>query len=176
MKNKPKHLSFLFIVLVLLICPLHTTSAQEKLNLAAGVGLPELLNLNARFQFQQAQFGIGFGTLPVKDELIWSASTDLFFHFAGQSAFSARRPWYFRSGLVFLRDENDALIDKYLYLNLRVGRDLNLTPRLGIAPDAGILFELYNETVRPLPGTGWNFDFDFPVLPTLGLTLYYRFL
>ena len=59
--------------------------------------------------------------------------------------------------------------DNYTYLNLRIGRDLNISKHLGIDIDAGILFEISHERNY----TTW-LDIDMPVLPSAGFRIFYR--
>jgi hypothetical protein len=75
-----------------------------------------------------------------------------------------------------LRDETERILDKYLYLNLRIGRDLNISHKIGIALDAGVMVQIFNEYIEKIPCTGWFCGgvLDFPVLPSLGIRLFYR--
>jgi hypothetical protein len=148
--------------------------AQGKIDISSGIGFPELLNLGLRFQLKQAQFGIKIGSVPVEDESIISISGDLYYHFGGYSKFSYRRPWYWRVGLNYLRDETESLNDKYLYLNLRLGRDLNVSKKFGINIDAGAIFELFHE--KEEKKRSWlDLDIDIPIiLPSIGIGLFYR--
>lgn len=154
-------------------CCRNQLCGQEKVNISAGVGLPELLNLGGRYQLQQAQIGIGFGFMPLKDESLISVSGDVYYHFAGSSKLSNRRPGYGRIGVNYLRDETKTLVGKYLYLNLRIGRDFNVSKKIGIQRDAGAMFQLFHEEIRKEPSYGWV-DLEFPVVPCFGIVLFYR--
>lgn len=155
-------------------CCANQLFGQEKVNISAGMGIPELLNVGVRYQLKQAQIGISFGSVPVKDESIFSVSGDVYYHFAGLTKLSNRRPWYGKVGLNYLRDETKTLLDKYLYLNLRIGRDFNISKKIGIEIDAGAIFQLFNKTIRFQPPGGWNLDIKFPVIPSFGIGLFYR--
>ena len=149
---------------------------QEKLNMSVGIGLPELFNIGARYQFKQAQIGISAGTVPAKNESVISASGDFYYHFAGSSKLSDLRPWYGRLGLNYLRDETTKILDKYIYLNVRCGRDFNISKKFGIEVDGGLMFQLYHDkTYKSNTNMDWTFDFNFPVLPSIGVALFYRF-
>lgn len=147
---------------------------QEKINISAGFDLPEGLNLGLHFQVKQAQVRIGVGTIPIKDESFISVSSDVYYHFAGLSELSNRRPWYGRIGLNYLRDESKMLLDKDLYFNLRIGRDFNISEKIGIEFDAGAGFLLFHEKIEKEPSSGWNLDLSFPLLPSFGICLFYR--
>ncbi|TVQ19231.1 MAG: hypothetical protein EA361_00940 [Bacteroidetes bacterium] len=157
---------------ILLICGTHLSSGQEKFNISAGIGSPELLNVGLRLQHNQTQFGLTIGSLPLKDENIISFSGDVYYHFAGSSALSDRKPWYARTGLGYLRHETNTFIDKYVYLNLRMGRDFHISEKFGVNMDVGVSFELHNDKTQKEPSNGLRLE--FPVLPSLGIAIFYR--
>ena len=161
-------LSFLFFIWLIPV------KGQDKFVISAGMGLPELMNVDARYLVNQTQFGVGIGTFPVKDESIISVTGDIYYHFAGSSKFSDRHTWYGRAGLDYLRDETNSILDKYLYLNLRIGRDFNFSDKIGIEFDLGGMVQLYNETIHKVPQNGWEFGIDSPVLPGISLGFFYR--
>ncbi len=171
MKTK---ITFRLLLCVMLLGFTMQTYGQDKVNLSVGIGLPELLNLGVRGEIDQFQLGFSIGAIPLKDETIFSVSGDVSYHFAGHSDLSSRRPWYGRLGVNYLRDETDNFIDKYSYLTLRFGRDLNITKEFGVEIDAGFMYQIYHDKIIKKSLSGWNFNFDFPLLPSLGICLYYR--
>jgi hypothetical protein len=105
-----------------------------------------------------------------------SFSGDVRYYFGGLSKLSDRPPWYGKIGLNYLRDETESFIDKYLYLNTRVGREFNISGKFGIEIEAGAIFELSHERIRKQPSISWwNLDFSAPVLPSVQLGLFYKF-
>lgn len=174
MKNLHNFSCFMFLLSAFTLLPFTSSFCQEKVNLSAGFGLPELLNLGIKYQLEQMQLGISVGTFPSEDK-IFCISGDVYYHFAGTSELSNRRPWYGRFGLTYLYDETDVLIDKYLYLDLRVGYDINFSKKFGIEVDAGLVFQLSKEETRKKPKTGFfDLDLDFPLLPAFGVCFFYR--
>ena len=165
MGNIRRLLSIYILLIILLISTGNQLYGQGRVNLSAGAGFPEALNLGVRFQHNQTQFGFSLGAFPIEDESYFSVSSDFYYHFGGLSDLSERRPWYSRSGLNFTRDEKMTFTDKLLYLTLRVGRDLNISRRVGIAIDAGIGIRILSDIE-----SGW----DFPVIPNFGMVLFYR--
>ncbi len=165
-----------FFLVALLFCgAIISSNAQEKINISIGYGLPELLNIGLRYQADQAQFGISYGFIPGYEENIFSISGDFYLHFAGSSELSERRPWYFRLGLAYLKDETSSRITKYTYFPLRIGRDFNFSKKIGTAIDLGVFFELSkNETMKGPTSSWWDFDLDYSILPSIGITLFYR--
>lgn len=149
-----------------------STSAvgQEKVNITVGFGLPEYLYTGARYQLGQSQVGMSIGTH--KDG--FTITTDYFQHIAGSSEFSDRRPFYTRVGMTYLRDEGDIFIDEFLILALRIGRDFNLSKRLGLQVDIGSFFKvLHHETKKVSYNYGRGASFNI-FIPAFGVTLFYR--
>ena len=54
------------------------TSGQEKVSISAGIGIPELLNVGVQYQLNQVQLGLSIGSMPIKDESLFSISGDVF--------------------------------------------------------------------------------------------------
>ncbi len=148
---------------------------QDRINISGGFGFPEVLNVGLRIQSGQAQLGIGVGTLPIEGESTISILGDLYYHFGGYTRFSTQRPWYGRIGILYLRCETDYAINKRLLLNLRFGKAVNVSRKIGINVDVGAIFQLMYDEVRKRPPSGWfTFSFDYPVLPSGGIGLFYR--
>jgi hypothetical protein len=170
---KPLHCLLLIVIFSFVF--VKQISGQNKVNISTGIGIPELFNVGLGYQIEQVQTGIVFGFMTSKDDRLSSVSVDGYYHFAGFSELSDRRPWYGRIGLNYLQDETKTFVDKYLYLNSRIGRDFNISNRIGIEIDAGIIIQLFNKKLRKEPsGGGWNIDFDFPLLPGFGFRVFYR--
>ena len=143
MKNKLKPLSYILLIISFLIIYGNQINGQEKVNISAGIGMPELFNVGVHRQLDQTQIGLSIGILPGKlTGNDFSISGDVYYHFGGTSKFSDRRPWYGRFGLTYLRNEAEYNIHKYTYLNLRIGRDLNISKKVGIEIDVGVVLEL----------------------------------
>jgi hypothetical protein len=174
MKNKGKLIYNLMLFGLFSFIYVSQVHAQEKVNISAGLGMPDFLNVGIRYQLKQAQIGIGFGCMPLKDESLISVSGDYYYHFGGLSELSKRRPWYGRAGLIYVRDETETLIDKYLYFDLRIGRDINISKKIGIAIDAGADIQLLNAEVRKKPADYWDIGIDVPVIPAIEIGLFYR--
>jgi hypothetical protein len=162
MTNKANHICCLILFSSVFSFCNNQIFGQEKINISLGIGFPEAINIGLRHQLNQTQFGVSVGSFPAEDESIFSISGDVFYHFGGFSGFSTRRPWYIRTGLNYFRDEKISLFE-YSYLNLRVGRDFNISKKIGIEFDWGI-------GLRLMDTSGW----DIPVMPSFGLGLFCR--
>jgi hypothetical protein len=173
---QPIHSTFIALTFALFwATPFDSLYAQEKFNVSLGVGVPEFIHIGGRYQIRQTQLGLGMGLIPSTDESLISFTADAYYHFAGTSSLAKRKLWFARTGLVFIRDDHEQAVDDFLYLNLRLGRDINLTQKFGLAIDAGAIFQLMKESRdKNPPGTGWDFDFNFPVLPAFGIGAFYR--
>jgi len=172
-QNKVKSIPGIILLITFIFNSDSQLIGQEKVNFSAGIGFPELLNLGLRYQLKQTQFGISFGYMPSasfdNDNKMISIAGDFYYHFGGFSEFSQRRPWYFRSGLIYC---NAAGGNDLLWLNCRLGRDINLTKKVGLSIDAGIVLELYNEEKRNDPQS--YSDTPTFILPGIGTCLFYR--
>lgn len=110
----------------------------------------------------------------MKGENVTSASLDLYYHFTGSSELSSRRPWYGRLGLVYLHDKKEGTFnDKLIFLNMRGGREFNISQNFGISLDAGVAFALYKDM-------GDNslsiiIAESFWATPSAGIGVFYRF-
>jgi len=173
MKNQMTLFFNLMLFSIFSFCSSNQLIGQEKVNISTGIGIPEFLNVNLRFQQKQTQIGIGFGIIPLKDESLISVFSDVYCHFGGFSELSDKRPWYGRIGLGYVREETVNFIDKIVYLNLRIGRVFNFSKKLGIELDAGPAIQIFHDDIRKTPGSSW--DIEFPVIPSLGMALFYRF-
>jgi hypothetical protein len=171
----------MFICILLFFCSKHFFG-QEKINLYLGVGLPELTSIGIKYQLYQKQIGLGISISPFPlseenlfEEKFFSASIDYYSHFAGFSKLSERQPWYGRVGYNLYQEENYRKIQRWHYLNLRIGRDLNISERMGLNLDAGAIIRLlkstrYKEEYEP----NSFINSDFPILPSLGIGIFVR--
>jgi hypothetical protein len=148
---------------------------QEKINIKAGISVPEILHAGIRYQFNQFQSGIYVGGDPIFDNHILTISGDISYHFGGHSKFTERKPWYLRTGLTQFRSENETYIFKDLYLNFRIGRDINLSKKIGLEIDFGTTFLLLDRKSRKEPNKDWyDYDNDTFMGYTMSLGIFYR--
>lgn len=134
-----------------LLYPSFKATAQEEreqLNLVAGMGVPEFFHVGARYQWSQLQAGITAGGFPLPDYRFLTVTGEFFVHFAGSSNYSDRHPVYARTGFTYLRDASAPYTDARGYLNLRLGRDLNVSETVGFNVDGGFAFELFYKVIK----------------------------
>lgn len=165
----------IFLCLLSLISIGNHCFAQEKINLKAGFGIPDLLNVGARYQVNQFQFGFYIGGYPIDGAKTITFSSDASYHFAGQSKHSERRPWFVRSGITYLRDESENYFTNELYYNLRIGREFNLSKKFGLELDFESAFLLYHEKTRKEPSSDWyDSGSDEVFRYMIGFGIFYR--
>ena len=161
------------MILGVFSCCCSQVLGQEKFDVAWGVDFPNLLNFGVRYQLSQAQIGVSLGSMPFIGEGIGSISSDVYYHFGGMTKLSERRPWYARIGLDYVRDETASSIENDLFLNLRIGRDFNISKKVGVEIDAGPCFWLSHKRIIKSYNP-WDLDINFPVLPSIGVTFFCR--
>lgn len=145
---------------------------QTEVSITTGIGLPELMCGGVRFHLKQTAVEITVGSFPVSNGGL-SVTGNVCYHFGQPSRYSGIGRWYGKCGLAYLTSKSERVNEKFMYLNTQMGREINISKRFGIDIDAGAAFELYHKKVV-LSG-GWGvLDFNFPVIPSLGICLYYR--
>jgi hypothetical protein len=124
---------------------------QGKVSLSSGLGIPELINVGIQYRIEQTQIGIGFGYFPPSSSssdpyaiLSWgtlkSLSGDIYYHFGKlpKSSDLIDHPWYVRLGFAYTREERIDKDNNVFFLSPRIGRDINISKRVGIGIDLGI--------------------------------------
>lgn len=169
--------SYLLLLFLISFSNLSFGQDQKRLNVSIGIGPNESSDIGIRFQKNQMQYGIGFGTIFAqrrgtnRPEIF---TGEFFYHFAGKAELSTRRPWYLRSGLVLYKDETSSLRTLTWLFNSRIGREFNISKRIGISLDAGIITRIKSRSKEIGPNPQYNDEIVFPIFPSAGLNLWYR--
>jgi len=169
---KMRPLGYLLLIITLFFMGGTHLTGQEKINVAAGFGVPEFLNIAVRYQFRQSQLGVGFGTLPGQNRN-FTISGEYFYHFGGSSELSIQRPWYGKISFVYLQEESETKFASDSFLCLRVGRNFNISKKVGIMIDAGAAVTLFHKRTKKDPDAS-DWDLHSPVWPGIGIGLFYR--
>ena len=171
----------LFLILPLLfLSHLGNSQEREKINFSIATGHNEGINLGLRYQLNQMQVGLAFGTDFNKKKEINKPEIytgEFFYHFAGTAALSQRKPWYLRNGIV-LRKEDYEYTDLRTFIwsyNLRIGREFNISRKIGFSLDGGIIARLKTKNKVTGPNPSYNDFVETPFNPSFGLGFYYRF-
>jgi len=153
--------------------------SQDRFSIHLGMGFPELINIGARYQFKQVQFGASIGTYPKPSTSYISVSGDVFIHMGRESEHSDLKLWYMRLGLNYTKKETRESIYDYGYFNWRVGRDMYFSKKFGMTLDLLVAFRFYDhETVKIYQPcySFCNFNlFTFKgTYPGVGLSFFYK--
>ncbi len=141
-----------------------------------GMSIPELLHIGVRYQMDDLQYGLNIGSFPTDNESIVTYSADVIWHMFGEKNALNDKPWYGKIGYTFMREETDFEINTWSYAHLRFGHEFALSNFIALHIDAGLMFELQHDEIEKKPRNSWlNFDFNFPVLPSIGITTAYSF-
>ena len=141
---------------------------QSSFKVHAGVGVPELAHAGVSIQLEQFQLGLYGGTMPMKEERIFSVLGDVRFHFAGKTKYSDIRPWYARSALIICGMIR-LLKGNVCLSGARLGRELHFSRRFGLELDIGALLQLAHEEVRKMPPPDLKLNIRFPSFLSFGL-------
>jgi len=165
-----KHIRCLSIYFVLLFIFVlnngNLVFGQEKFNISGGFGVTDLLNIGTRYQLKKdtLQLGISIGT-GFDGFKSFSISSDVYYNFGGFSKFSSRPPWYLKGGIDILYSSypwDHESIYWAITGNLRLGRDFNISKRVGLNFEAGLGYS-------PVIDIGF-----YKLYPSFGLYFFYR--
>jgi hypothetical protein len=174
-----KPLSCFLLIITFLFSSGGQIFGQGKVSLSAGLGIPELINVGIQYRIEQAQIGIGFGYFPPSssghDTLAYfswvtliSLSGDIYYHFGKFPKSSDLQPWYARLGFAYTREERSNKDNSVFFLSPRIGRDINISKRVGIGIDLGI------NMVHYLSDPSVPYFFSLFVLPGMGIRVFCR--
>lgn len=166
-----------FLAAMIIVCTLinvTSISGQGNINVTLGFGFPDLINAGFRYQIKQVQLGVAAGIMPLREESVTSLSLYSWFHLLGESKLSDRRPWYGKLGLTYFHDKKEGSFnDKFVFLDMRGGREFNLSPQSGISLDAGVMYRMYKDVGE---STVSNVLAElFWASPSGGISFFYRF-
>ncbi len=172
----------LILVLMLLTSSEYVHSQDSKVTRSKsirpiiGMSIPELLHIGVRYQMDDLQYGLNIGSFPAENESIITYSADVIWHMFGEKNALNDKPWYGKIGYTFMREETEFEINTWSYAHLRFGHEFALSNFIALHIDAGLMFELQHDEIEKKPRNSWfNFEFDFPVLPSIGITTAYSF-
>lgn len=141
-----------------------------------GCSLPELLHIGARYQLDDMQFGVKVGSIPAENESIITYSADMIWHLFGERNALQDKPWYGNVGFTYMREETEFEINGWSYVTVRFGHEFALSNSIALHIDAGMMVQIQHEEIEKKPRNTWfDFDFEFPVLPSIGITTAYTF-
>lgn len=134
-----------------------------------GCSLPALLHIGARYRLDDIEIGFNVGSFPAPEQLL-TLSADCVFHVFDARNETGNKSWFGSIGITSMHEDGEFEINDYVYTHLRFGHEFALSKSIGLQLDGGLMFELNHVEVQKKPSTWFDFDFDFPVLPSIGLT------
>lgn len=139
-----------------------------------GCSLPELLHVGARYRINHLELGVNVGSAPSNGSLLTLSADCLFRIFLTRNEYG-QTPWYGKIGISALHEDGEFEINDYTYGHMRLGHEFTLSKTIALQLDGGLMFELSHQEIQKKPSNSWfNFDFDFPILPSIGLsTVFY---
>lgn len=147
---------------------------QGKISITGGFSTAELLNGGVQYRIKQSQIGLSAGFIPANSYQSLAISGTFCHHFAGSSKFSDLHPWYGKSGILYLVDEGEYLMDKGFYLPVLIGRDFNISNKFGINFDLGLGFLLSNDRTIKKMSTSEYGESEASSFPCFGIGCFYR--
>lgn len=151
--------------------------AQPSIQVQSGIGFPELLHGGISYHWAQDAMGVTLGTLP-DDYSQFISISPYYKRFFGRSGrLNPQPPWYVYLGCTYLRDCNDKRIITDILLSPRVGRHFFISRQSGLSLYGGLSLSAFHY-VRKLETTSsqwFDLDLHFPILPSAGLTVFFRF-
>ncbi|MBX7154069.1 MAG: hypothetical protein U0Y96_00775 [Candidatus Kapaibacterium sp.] len=161
------------LVGMFLTCTTTYLTAQNHTYVSAAAGIPELLSIGMRYQTVGINIGASVSTFPTATTNL-SVMLDAMILFGAPQREAPYGRWYVRPGVAYLYDDGEYKTESYIYANGRVGYVLLLNNPVSLCFDAGVMVELQKTSVQKKPSSGWNFNFEFPVLPSIGVTVLYE--
>lgn len=168
--------------MMVLFIPLFNLHAEEgsidsiALKADIGIGIPELMHIGGYMKRGDADIGVIVGTFPFQEASTYSVSTVFLMHLFGGLNEAKNKPWIADLGISYVHDETAYEINKYAYVHCRWGYEYALSQTLCVQASAGIMFEVVHEEIEKKPSPSWfDFDFEFPVLPSLRINTVYSF-
>lgn len=141
-----------------------------------GISIPELMHVGARYHIDDFQIGISIGSFPTDNESGITYSADIMWHLFGEKNMLHDKLWYAKAGITSMREETGFEINKWAYAHLRFGHEFALSNSIALQIDGGLMFLVMHQEIEKKPKTSWlDFDFEFPILPSIGITTAYSF-
>lgn len=171
---KLKLASACLMLQLLLVMVNKSASAQNRMDVNVGAGMPELINIGGRLTISQFQFGADIGVWPTTDKNYFTFSGDIYYHLLGQAKYGERKPWYVRVNGTYLRMANTDLTLHYIYIQHRFGRAFNFTEKLGASADLGFGYQVFYKEVNNSSDRFYGSDVYVPLIPSFGINMFYR--
>lgn len=150
--------------------------AQDMLQVQAGLGFPSLLHTGITCFDGPQGIGLTIGSLPAKASTLINVSTYYQYHFGKAHRLHPMPKWFIQVGMSYLADFNDKRVYTDVFLSPQMGYDVQLTRKMGLTIQAGLLVALMHHVrhIEPKQNNVYQLDLQFPILPAAQLAIYYR--
>lgn len=138
---------YLVVFVLLAFCCQTSLFAQPTVNLSIGAGLVEQYHVGINVEIDQWQVGILAGGNERIGYRQRSAGWSLTYHFWGQNKKYTQKNWYLSSGINYLHQQIDYFDYHHFFVNTRLGRTFNFSPKFGLAVEAGRLFDIHSRYI-----------------------------
>jgi hypothetical protein len=156
------YLRILFLVLV----TQSVLAQSDNWRVVVGSGLPEFTYIGAGYKLtDQRLVSLTFGTAFPSESKVSSFTLKHAFLFKSSNKFDNLKTWFFGQKVNYLRKRPNNFKDDYAFIGLDIGRQFNISKKLGVAFDVGIVYLLLQPEDRD----------PTDILPTANLQLFYRF-
>jgi hypothetical protein len=170
--------------LFLLIFPNYLFS-QNRVEISAGIGIPELLNLKIKYG-NYFQICGSLGYMPFINYGAFSG--DIYYHLPSKSSEDKSRKWFLNTGFSYIPSSKafSSTSKKTLLMYSRIGRTFyshNKTYRDGLRLDLGIMFQIwtnekYSYSIGPhILGRPWEITRteNHPIIgPSASLSYFFK--
>jgi hypothetical protein len=99
----------------------------------------------------------------------------MYFHLGNKYILTKKQPWCGRIGVSYLYEETDHFRDTYVLLNIRGGKDIMFTKKIGMEFYFGMMLPIYYENIVKQESFIERDIYDGPVLPSAGVGIFYTF-
>jgi len=168
------------IITVALIVNVFICQGQKlpTLDITAGGGFIEAFHIGCKIQItEKNQICFYYGNSLMYYRYSYNSfSADHQFHFGKTSNFSERSVWFFRQGLSYSIDNAAYSETKYIFISLCLGREFNISPKIGFSLDLGLSRTLMEKERIKDPSISPWFDTkleDLTVFPNVRLQFFY---
>lgn len=173
-------LKVIFLFIVLSLIGFHCKSQNcPSVSIVTGFGLPESFHLGFKIHaFKKNLFGLYYGNgLNFSSEYHYNSLTfDHQYHFDKITDLNQWPRWFFRQGLSYSKDNSEYSEIKYLFLNLSIGREFNISPKIGLSADLGFFHTIMEKESIINPNKSPWIDIDlknFFVLPIIRMQVHF---
>lgn len=172
--------AILFFAAISLSALISRGQSIPSIDISAGFGFTETFHIGGKIQVSKRnQLGLSYGNslMFLNTHKYHSFNLEHQLHFGKVSEKSNRSVWFFRQGIAYSFENTDYSEHEYLILVLSLGREFNITPRVGFSADFGLSKAVIdNEKILDPSKKPWlHMNLNRMILPCARVQLFYSF-